>query len=538
MRPIPRQMGLAVLLAMTGFAAFGFFAIRRDVANLKVISQDNILWSATQMEVEMLRFQLSVATVGIERTDESLESMLERFDILWSRVFMIGSGRVGALMREYDEGHGALAEIGAYLRSIDPVLAELRAGDRATIRAVLEKLQSFQHQLRLYTLRVVRGDIAASAQVRDRIQTSSQATAIISLVAVLVSVLSLFLILRENRRQQELAEMSRRNAVEAEQSSRAKSRFLSMMSHELRNPLNGVLGPLALLEQSDLAARQKRLVVQARECGRSMVQMLSGLLDYAELQDGRLQLSPEPFAVEALAASLREAGGGRGDFDVRILPGVPDRLRGDSDRMRQIFVHLVEYIMEGGTPTRFVLTLAHDGANLVGEIAFDGAGVEWKLDLLTGLSDIAPDQVSTDALRPLIARGLISASEGMMTLLDRPDGRRAIRVAIPAEPLRVEPIRVRLETRSAALATIYRAALRSDRVVFADGEDGPVDFVLVDSTSVGEEPLMARLRRRFPEALFVSLGLPRVPDFFDDVVETPHDMTRLRSSILGRVAFQ
>ena len=85
--------------------------------------------------------------------------------------------------------------------------------------------------------------------------------------------LSLFLILRENRRQQQLAEVNRRSAEQAEQASRAKSRFLTMMSHELRNPLNGILGPLALLGQSDLAERQQRLVdagaaVRASRCCR------------------------------------------------------------------------------------------------------------------------------------------------------------------------------------------------------------------------------------------------------------------------------
>ena len=64
----------------------------------------------------------------------------------------------------------------------------------------------------------------------------------------------------------------------------------------------------------------------------------------------------------------------------------------------------------------------------------------------------------------------------------------------------------------------------------------PVDIVLVDSTSVGELPLMSRLRARFPNALFVSLGLPQTPDFFDDILEIPNDMSRLRNSILGRLA--
>ena len=114
---------------------------------------------------------------------------------------------------------------------------------------------------------------------------------------MLVSVLSLVLILRENRRQQQLAEANRRAAEQAELASRAKSRFLSMMSHELRNPLNGILGPLALIGQSELAERHLRLVDQAQQSGQSMLQMLTGLLDYGELQDGRFQLKNEPFRL-------------------------------------------------------------------------------------------------------------------------------------------------------------------------------------------------------------------------------------------------
>ena len=89
-----------------------------------------------------------------------------------------------------------------------------------------------------------------------------------------------------------------------------------------------------------------------------------------------------------------------------------------------------------------------------------------------------------------------------------------IRVSVPAEPVKLDQIRVHLETRSAALAAIYQAALRSDRVVFVSGTyQEPVDVVLVDSTSVGEAPLMSRLRARFPGALFVSLGAPQAPGF-------------------------
>jgi hypothetical protein len=110
-RPIPRYVAAVVLLAMAGFAAVGFSAIRRDVENLRVISQDNTQWSASQMEIELLRFRLSLAELLNAPTPEAVDAMHERFDILWSRVFMMGHGRLGESLERYDGEHGSVAAV-------------------------------------------------------------------------------------------------------------------------------------------------------------------------------------------------------------------------------------------------------------------------------------------------------------------------------------------------------------------------------------------------------------------------------------------
>ena len=486
-RPIPRYLGILVLLAAAGFAAVGFLTIRKDVDNLRIISQDNTQWAASQMEIELLRFRISLERLRGLRTPEALDELYERFDILWSRVFMMGHGQVGESLRRYDAERGSVAAIAAYLSEIDPAAKPLDLDDEAGLDAIEKALADFQMELREYTLRVLRADGAAGARVRDRIKASARTTAVISLAAVLISVLSLFLILRENRRQRDLVRVTRRSAEHAEQASRAKSRFLTMMSHELRNPLNGILGPLALLGQADLMERQRRLVVQAQNSGRSMLQMLNGMLDYGEVQDGRIHLKNEPFRVAGLADavqdSLRAEGAGRAR--VEVAEGTPERVYGDLERLRQIFLHLAVYMLEGRDPAGTLVRFQHRDGELVGEISFpeEDSEVDWRLDLLMGLSEVAPDQVASEALRPLIARALIAATHGMILLADLPDGRRAIRVTVPARPERLERIRVHLETRSEALATIYRAALKSERVVFVPQESGEaVDVVLVDST--------------------------------------------------------
>lgn len=538
-RSFTKPLVLLVLLFMVGFGAVGFLSIRRDVENLRVISQDNTQWAASQIEIELLRFRLALQHLVTDPSPEALATMHDRFDILWSRVFMMGHGQVGARLAQYDGEHGSVSKLATFLEAVDPKLANVDPGDTATIGPIEARLDAFQTDLREYTLRVVRADGEASAQVRTRIQSSARTTAISSMAAVLLSMIALALILRENRRQRHLAFLSQRSAEQAEQASRAKSRFLSMMSHELRNPLNGILGPLALLGQTELADRHRRLVVQAQQSGQSMLQMLTGLLDYGEMQDGRFQLKPQPFRVGALAEAIQSELKGEGVMraEVAVEPGTPERIVGDMDRLRQIFVHLVTFLLDGRPLDQVDVRFSYRDGMFCGDIALDPASdpSDWKLDLLTGLNEFSPDQVTTEALRPLIARGLISASGGVLSLPALGQGRRVVRVAVSCDAPRLEEIRVLLQTRSAALATIYQAALKSDRVAFVAG-DGPVDVVLVDSTSIGEAPLMSRLRSRYPGALFVSLGLPQVPEFFDDIVESPNDMGRLRQSILGRLA--
>lgn len=535
-----RVLGIGLMLVMAAVAMMGYSSTRRDVENLKVISQDNILWTATQMEVELLRFKLSLAQLAVENTEDALDEAKERFDILWSRVFLMGSGRVGDLIASYDQGHGSIPAFQQYLREIDPVFATLRPDDVPIMRTLLRELDAFQDDLRLYTLRVVRGDTAAAAEVRDRIQLSSQLTMGVSLAAMLLSALALALLLNDNRRQRQLARLNQRIAQEAELSSRAKSRFLTMMSHELRNPLNGVLGPLALLGQSDLPVRQQRLVEQAQISGRSIVQMLAGLLDYGEMQDGRFHLRAEPLRLSALVKAISGdlASGGPRRALVSLDPAAPEIVHGDAERLRHIYVHLCEYVLDGIESEAVALTLSHDGADLIGEIAFFGnaAALDWKLDLMMGLNEIAPDQVSREALRPLIARGLIAAAEGVLTLADGKDGGRVIRVGIPAPAHQIERLRVRLQSRSAALSALYQAALRSDRIVFVGPDDaGPVDLVLLDA-GTGEVGPLDLLRLRNPGALVVALGTPQEPGSFDEVLETPADAGALRARILGKLA--
>ena len=70
--------------------------------------------------------------------------MYERFDILWSRVFLLGQGEVGESLRRYDSETGSVAALADYLRAIDSTIATLDPADTATIEEIEQRLHDFQ----------------------------------------------------------------------------------------------------------------------------------------------------------------------------------------------------------------------------------------------------------------------------------------------------------------------------------------------------------------------------------------------------------
>lgn len=83
----------------------------------------------------------------------------------------------------------------------------------------------------------------------------------------------------------------------AEKASRARSEFLSRMSHDLRTPMNAILGFAQLLELGGLEEGQKEGVGQILKAGNHLLQLIDGVLDLARIESGRLEISVEPVCM-------------------------------------------------------------------------------------------------------------------------------------------------------------------------------------------------------------------------------------------------
>jgi len=132
----------------------------------------------------------------------------------------------------------------------------------------------------------------------------------------------------------------------AEEADRLKTDFLSTMSHEMRTPLNGVIGMTDLLLETSLDAEQVEFVRIIKTSADTLVSTINDILDFSKIEAGRLELEQTDFSlrqlvessVDVLAAKAKEKKLTLASF---IDPALPDHLVGDPLRIRQVLLNFV-----------------------------------------------------------------------------------------------------------------------------------------------------------------------------------------------------
>ncbi|MCT4372328.1 response regulator [Yangia mangrovi] len=248
-------------------------------------------------------------------------------------------------------------------------------------------------------------------------------------------------ITRDISAEEELVE-ARDRAVEGEQ---AKARFIAIMSHEMRTPLNGMIGALELLTETELGRDQREYVQILRRAGDVLLQHVNDVLDHSRLETGRFSFARAPYCPVELAREvvdvLRPTAAARGNMLQVRLPELPvPLLMGDRTRLRQVLVNLVGNAIkftENGEIQLSLIALSPDGT-LTFEVDDNGIGIPEDQ-----LERIFEDFVTLDSsymraaegtgLGLGIVRRLVQAMGGEVSVESDPGKGTRFHVALPAE---------------------------------------------------------------------------------------------------------
>jgi two-component system sensor histidine kinase/response regulator len=146
------------------------------------------------------------------------------------------------------------------------------------------------------------------------------------------------------RKQQETALKLARD--KAEEATKTKSMFLANMSHEIRTPMNAILNMTGLALEADLPPKPHQFVSVAHSSARNLLGILNDILDFSKIEADKLDLDVAPFSLREVLEEVTETFRSvvvqkHVELITHALPDVPDRLRGDALRVRQVLTNLI-----------------------------------------------------------------------------------------------------------------------------------------------------------------------------------------------------
>jgi PAS domain S-box-containing protein len=135
--------------------------------------------------------------------------------------------------------------------------------------------------------------------------------------------------------------------AKADAANRAKSDFLANMSHELRTPLNGILGyAQLLLRNPNVSPKEIKIFLTIQQCGSHLLTLINDILDLSKIEAGKLELLSNDFYITNFLREIVEicrisAEKKHIAFNFDLPPTIPEIIRGDEKRLRQILINLL-----------------------------------------------------------------------------------------------------------------------------------------------------------------------------------------------------
>jgi len=268
--------------------------------------------------------------------------------------------------------------------------------------------------------------------------------------------------LRKLLAQREKVEAELKEAKEAaEAASRAKSEFIANISHEVRTPMNGIIGMTELVLDSELTREQRDHLEAVRASSDALLTIINDLLDFSKIDAGKLELLPVPFDVHALMSDVVRSLALRAhekDLELiyRVDVDVPGGLRGDALRLRQVLVNLVSNAIKFTDEGEVMVTVSRRKGRIVFTVEDTGIGIPEErqkaiFDAFTQVDGSTTRRFAGTGLGLAISARLVEAMGGVLEVKSTVGKGSRFTVSLPFEAEDVE--RISAEPRSSLLST-------------------------------------------------------------------------------------
>ena len=237
----------------------------------------------------------------------------------------------------------------------------------------------------------------------------------------------------------------------AEAGMRAKSSFLTNMSHEVRTPINGITGMAHLLKESQLDGEQAQFVDTIERVSDTLLNMIDEILDYSKIEAGEVFIEHKPFhfrdcidqAIDSISELCRQK---QLTFRVAIDPSLQTSYIGDSGRVRQILHHLLHNAVKFTQSGSVLLDIGRSQAPAKNSdhsqiqfrivdtgIGFDPDHLQTLLGLFSQIDETTQRRYGGTGLGLAICYQLIDHMDGAISLDSKPNHGTCVELRLPFE---------------------------------------------------------------------------------------------------------
>ena len=187
--------------------------------------------------------------------------------------------------------------------------------------------------------------------------------------------------------------------AKAEEATATKSMFLANMSHEIRTPMNAILNMTGLALEANLPPKPQQFINVAHSSARNLLGILNDILDFSKIEADRLELENAPFSLREVLEEVTETFRSvviekHVELITHTLPTVPDRVRGDALRFRQVVTNLISNAFKFTEKGEVLVKVetGTDGVELANEYASDKNELCLRVSVIDTGIGISPDQ--------------------------------------------------------------------------------------------------------------------------------------------------